>query len=599
MFKISRKNYSDLYGITTGDSVRLGDTNIWIKVEKDYTQYGEETVFGGGKTAREGMGMNATFTRDEKFKKAEVMDLVITNALILDYTGIYKADIGIRDGYIAAIGKSGNPHLTDNIDMIVGISTEISAGEGKIYTAGGIDTHVHWLEPEISRVALDGGITTVIAGGTGMNDGTKATTVSPGKFWIRDNLQAADGIPINCGFLGKGQGTEAPILEQIAAGACGLKIHEDWGATGHAIDVSLTVADKTDVCVSIHTDTLNEAGFVEHTIAAMKGRVIHAYHTEGAGGGHAPDILESVKYEHIVPASTNPTMPYTVNTIAEHLDMLMVCHHLNPKVPEDVAFADSRIRAQTIEAEDLLHDMGAISVMSSDTLAMGRIGEVVTRTWQTASKMKQQFGPLKGDKELFDDNMRARRYVAKYTINPAIAHGVADYIGSLEVGKLADIVCWEPKFFGAKPFYVCKMGVIVRCIAGDPNASIPTCEPVIMRDQFACYGGSLTNNSVSFVSKLGIENGIKEEYGLKKRLLPVRNCRNISKKSLKWNGTTPNLEVDPQTFDACVDYADLEGWLEISAEELAKRFKKNAKNKYILSCEPLTEAPLAQRYFLY
>lgn len=598
MFKISRKNYSDLYGITTGDSVRLGDTNLWIKVEKDYTQYGEESVFGGGKTLREGMGMNATFTRDEEFKGAKVMDLVITNALILDYTGIYKADIGVKDGLIAAIGKSGNPHLTDNVDMIVGIATEVSAGEGKIYTAGGLDTHVHWLEPEIVPVALDGGITTLIVGGTGMNDGTKATTVSPGKFWIKAGLQAADGLPINVGFLGKGQGTAEPILEQIAAGAVGLKIHEDWGATGHAIDVSLTVADQTDVAVSIHTDTLNESGFVEHTIAAMKGRVIHAYHTEGAGGGHAPDILEAVKYAHILPASTNPTIPYTVNTIAEHLDMLMVCHHLNPKVAEDVAFADSRIRSQTIAAEDLLHDMGAVSIMSSDTLAMGRIGEVVTRTWQMAHKMKAQFGALKGDSE-FNDNNRAKRYVAKYTINPAIAHGVDSYVGSVEVGKLADLVAWEPKFFGAKPYYVTKKGVIVRCVAGDPNASIPTCEPVIMRDQFATCGRSVTDTSVSFVSQLSLKNNIKAEYDLSKELLPVKNCRNIGKKDLKHNFATPNLEVDPQTFDASVDLQDLENWLETSAAELSKKLRKTAKGKYVLDAEPLSENPLAQRYFLY
>lgn len=598
MFKISRKNYSDLYGITTGDSVRLGDTNLWVKVEKDLTTYGEESVFGGGKTLREGMGMNSTMKLDDKLGNAEVMDLVITNALILDYTGIYKADIGIKNGKIASIGKSGNPHLTDGVDMVVGISTEVSAGEGKIYTAGGLDTHVHWLEPEIVPVALDCGITTVIAGGTGMNDGTKATTVSPGKFWVKSALQAADGLPINAGFLAKGQGMEDPIFEQIVAGACGLKIHEDWGATGNAIDLALTVAEKTDVAVAIHTDTLNEAGFVEHTIAAMKGRTIHAYHTEGAGGGHAPDILESVKYAHILPASTNPTIPYTVNTIAEHLDMLMVCHHLNPKVPEDVAFADSRIRSQTIAAEDLLHDMGAISIMSSDTLAMGRIGEVVTRSWQMAHKMKAQFGALKGDSE-FNDNNRVKRYVAKYTINPAIAHGIDSYVGSIEVGKLADIVAWEPKFFGAKPYYVVKMGVIARCVAGDPNASIPTCEPVIMRDQFGTYGRSLTSTSVSFVSKIGLENGIKEEYKLEKELLPVKNCRSINKKSMKWNSATPNLEVDPQTFDAAVDYNDLENWLEQPAAELAKKLKKTANGKYVLDAEPLTEAPLAQRYFLF
>ncbi|MCV3754203.1 urease subunit alpha [Ureaplasma zalophigenitalium] len=606
MFKISRKNYSDLFGITTGDSVRLGDTNLFIQVEKDYTTYGEESVFGGGKTLREGMGMNAQFTRDHSYvnektgKKVEVMDLVITNALIVDYTGIYKADIGIRDGLIASIGKSGNPHLTSDVDMVVGIATEACSGEGKIFTAGGLDTHVHFLEPEIAEVALDGGITTIIAGGTGMNDGSKATTVTPGKWWIKTQLQGADGMPVNVGFLGKGQGLNEPILEQIAAGACGLKIHEDWGATGHAIDSSLTVADKTDIAVSIHTDTLNESGFVEHTIAAMKGRVIHAYHTEGAGGGHAPDILETVKYSFCLPASTNPTLPYTVNTIAEHLDMLMVCHHLNPKVPEDVAFADSRIRAQTIAAEDLLHDMGAISITSSDTLAMGRIGEVATRTFQIADKMKAQFGALKGDSE-FSDNNRVKRYISKYTINPAIAHGVSDYVGSIEVGKLADIVAWEPKFFGAKPYFVTKMGNIVRCLAGDPNASIPTCEPVIMRNQFASIGTALNRCSVSFVSKLSLDKtpSIKEEYGLTKDCLPVRNCRNISKASMKWNDVTPNLDVDAQTFEATVDLADLENWLEKPAAEIAKTLRQTENGKYVLDAEPETVLPLAQRYFLY
>lgn len=594
MQKLTRKAYSDLYGITVGDSVRLGDTNLWAKVEKDLTVYGEEAVFGGGKTLRDGMGQNPIETRSN----VKVMDLVITNALIIDHRLIYKADIGVRDGKIAAIGHAGNPLITEKVDMIVGVSTEAFSGEGKIFTAGGLDTHVHWLEPLITESALDNGITTLIVGGTGLNDGTKATTVTPGSWWLEKMLQSADEMPINVGFLGKGQGASKEVMEeQILAGACGLKIHEDWGATRSAIEYSLRVADEMDVQVSIHTDTLNEGGFVEHTIQAINGRVIHAYHSEGAGGGHAPDIMVVVNQPHILPSSTNPTLPYTVNTIAEHLDMLMVCHHLNPKVPEDVAFADSRIRKQTIAAEDVLHDMGAISMTSSDTLAMGRIGETATRTWQIAHKMKQDFGFLKGDSE-YSDNNRIKRYVAKYTINPAITHGVADYVGSIDIGKIADIVAWEPKFFGAKPFAVFKAGVIARAVCGESNASIPTCEPVIMRNQYAAVGVASSSTSVLFVSKAAAARNVKQKYGLKKTTLPVRNCRNISKKDMANNSTLPDIEIDSQTFDVSVIESDLTNW--IANAENFKAFPKTKDGKrFTIKAEPQKVNALAQRYFLY
>lgn len=593
MQKLTRKAYSDLYGITVGDSVRLGDTHLWAKVEEDLTKKGEEAVFGGGKTLRDGMGQNPLETRSNP----KVMDLVITNALIIDHRRIYKADIGVKDGKIAAIGHAGNPLITDDVDMIVGVSTEAFAGEGKIFVAGGLDTHVHWLEPEIVESALDGGITTLICGGTGLNDGTKATTVTPGAWWLERMLQSADSMPINVGFLGKGQGaSEEVIAEQIEAGACGLKIHEDWGATASAIDYSLRVADKMDVQVSIHTDTLNEGGFAEHTVRAINGRVIHAYHCEGAGGGHAPDIMIVTSVPNVLPSSTNPTLPYTVNTIAEHLDMLMVCHHLNPKVPEDVAFADSRIRKETIAAEDIMHDMGAISMTSSDTLAMGRISEVSTRTWQIADKMKQNFGFLKGDTQ-YSDNVRIKRYVAKYTINPAITHGVADYVGSIDLGKIADIVCYEPQFFGAKPFAVFKAGIIARAVAGETNASIPTCEPVIMRNQYGATGSCVSASSVFFVSQASIKNNIKKEYGLKRTCLPVRNCRGIGKKDMINNNYLPNISIDSQTFDVSLPEAELMNWLEDN--EVIRNFKKTSDNKLIVTAEPLTASSLTQLFYLF
>ena len=461
-FEIDRKRYADLFGPTKGDKIRLGDSELFIEIEKDYTVYGDESKFGGGKTLRDGMGQNSIETRSNPL----VVDLIITGATVVDYTGIYKADIGIKDGKIAAIGKGGNPNGMDNVDFIVGVSTEALAGEGLILTAGGIDTHVHYISPDLVETALHGGITTVIGGGTGPNDGTNATTASPGAWNIERMIEAAEGLPINMGFLGKGSGANIEVnAEQIEAGACGLKIHEDWGATRSAIEYSLQAADKYDVQVAIHTDTLNEGGFVEHTIDAVAGRVIHTFHTEGAGGGHAPDIIKMASQLNVLPSSTTPTMPYTVNTIAEHLDMLMVCHHLDPKVPEDIAFADSRIRRQTIAAEDVLQDMGIISMMSSDTMAMGRIGEVVTRTWQNASKMKQQRGPLQGDEE--NDNNRVKRYVAKYTINPAIVNGISDYVGSIEVGKMADLVVWDPAFFGAKPKFIFKGGMLSLAAMGE------------------------------------------------------------------------------------------------------------------------------------
>lgn len=594
MQKLTRKAYSDLYGITVGDSVRLGDTNLWVKVEKDLSMYGEEAVFGGGKTLRDGMGQNPIETRENP----KVMDLVITNCLIVDHRSIYKADIGVKDGKIAAIGHAGNPLLTDNVDMIVGVGTEAFAGEGKIFTAGGIDTHVHALEPNIVDIAMDNGLTTIICGGTGLNDGTKSATATPGPWFMKRMMQACENMPMNIGFLGKGHGAAmGPLEEQIAAGACGLKIHEDWGATHSSIDWSLRAADKFDVQVAIHTDTLNENGFVEDTMKCINGRVIHTYHSEGAGGGHAPDIMVVTKYSNILPSSTSPTIPYTVNTLAEHLDMLMVCHHLNPKVPEDVAFADSRIRKQTIMAEDILHDMGAISATSSDTLAMGRIGEVVARTWQMADKMKNNFGFLKGDSQ-YNDNNRVKRYIAKYTINPAIIHGVSDYIGSIDIGKIADIVCWEPKFFGIKPYCVFKAGMISRAVCGDENASIPTCEPMVMRPAYGSEGSAVQATAVYFTSQLAMERNIKAEYGLRKTLLPVRNCRNLSKKDLVNNTTLPDIEIDPQTFNVSVSEADLQNWVADASSYAAFPKADNGK-RLILQADPLEEAPLAQRYFLY
>ena len=569
-FEIDRKHYSDLFGPTTGDSIRLADTDLFLKIEKDYTVYGDECKFGGGKSLRDGMGQNSTETR----KNPLVVDLIITGVTVLDYTGVFKADIGIKDGKIVAIGKGGNPDGMDNIDFIVGVSTEALAGEGCILTAGGIDTHVHFISPDLVDSALHGGITTVIGGGTGPNDGSNATTCTPGEWHIHRMLESFDSLPINVGILGKGSGANIEVnAEQIRAGACGLKIHEDWGATKSAIDYSLRAADEYDVQVAIHTDTLNEGGFVENTIDAIKGRVIHTFHTEGAGGGHAPDILKMASHPNVLPASTNPTKPYTVNTVAEHLDMLMVCHHLDNKVPEDIAFADSRIRKQTIAAEDILHDMGVFSIMSSDTMAMGRIGEVVSRTWQTASKMKNQRGIMENDSE-YNDNNRLRRYVAKYTINPAIAHGIADYVGSVEIGKMADLVLWEPAFFGVKPKLVIKGGMINLSVMGESNASIPTCQPEMLRKMFGAHGKAAAQTTAAFVSKYAFEDDIKGKLGLEKQVLPVSGIRNLTKKDMKLNDAMPELEVDPQTYDVTVDGE-------------------------LITCEPAETLPMAQRYFLF
>lgn len=569
-FEIDRKHYSDLFGPTTGDSIRLADTDLFLKIEKDYTIYGDECKFGGGKSLRDGMGQNSIETR----KNPKVVDLIITGVTVLDYTGVYKADIGIKDGKIVAIGKGGNPDGMDNIDFIVGVSTEALAGEGCILTAGGIDTHVHFISPDLVDSALHGGITTVIGGGTGPNDGSNATTCTPGEWHIHRMLEAFDELPINVGILGKGSGANVEVnAEQIRAGACGLKVHEDWGATKSAIDYALRTADEYDVQVAIHTDTLNEGGFVENTIDAIQGRVIHTFHTEGAGGGHAPDILKMASHPNVLPASTNPTKPYTVNTIAEHLDMLMVCHHLDNKVPEDIAFADSRIRKQTIAAEDILHDMGVFSIMSSDTMAMGRIGEVVSRTWQTASKMKNQRGIMENDSE-YNDNNRLRRYVAKYTINPAIAHGIADYVGSVEIGKMADLVLWEPAFFGVKPKVVIKGGMINLSVMGESNASIPTCQPEMLRKMFGAQGKAAAQTTAAFVSKYAFEDDIKGKLGLEKQVLPVSGIRNLTKKDMKLNDAMPKLEVDPQTYDVTVDGE-------------------------LITCEPAETVPMAQRYFLF
>lgn len=569
-FEIDRKHYSDLFGPTTGDSIRLADTDLFLKIEKDYTVYGDECKFGGGKSLRDGMGQNSIETR----KNPKVVDLIITGVTVLDYTGVYKADIGIKDGKIVAIGKGGNPDGMDNIDFIVGVSTEALAGEGCILTAGGIDTHVHFISPDLVDSALHGGITTVIGGGTGPNDGSNATTCTPGEWHIHRILEAFDELPINVGILGKGSGANVEVnAEQIRAGACGLKVHEDWGATKSAIDYALRTADEYDVQVAIHTDTLNEGGFVENTIDAIQGRVIHTFHTEGAGGGHAPDILKMASHPNVLPASTNPTKPYTVNTIAEHLDMLMVCHHLDNKVPEDIAFADSRIRKQTIAAEDILHDMGVFSIMSSDTMAMGRIGEVVSRTWQTASKMKNQRGIMENDSE-YNDNNRLRRYVAKYTINPAIAHGIADYVGSVEIGKMADLVLWEPAFFGVKPKVVIKGGMINLSVMGESNASIPTCQPEMLRKMFGAQGKAAAQTTAAFVSKYAFEDDIKGKLGLEKQVLPVSGIRNLTKKDMKLNDAMPELEVDPQTYDVTVDGE-------------------------LITCEPAETVPMAQRYFLF
>lgn len=550
-FEMSRREYAEIYGPTTGDGIRLADTNLIARVEKDFTTYGEEVSFGGGKVIRDGMGQNGRFTRDDD--KTMIPDLVIINVLIIDYTGIYKADVAIRDGYICGIGKAGNPDVQDNVDITIGVATEVIAGEGKILTAGGIDTHIHYIDPGQIRVALDNGITTHVGGGTGPVDSTGATTVTAGPENIKSMLLAMEDFPINFGILGKGHASNLETLrEQIRAGAVGLKIHEDWGATTSSINNSLTVADEMDVQIAIHTDTLNEGGFADDTIGAFKDRVIHTFHTEGAGGGHAPDILKVAGLPNVLPASTNPTLPYTVNTIDEHLDMIMVCHHLNPDIPEDVAFADSRVRKETIAAEDVLHDMGILSITSSDSQAMGRPGEVVTRTWQVADRMKIQRGPLDGDTE-DNDNNRIKRYIAKYTINPAIAHGMGHIIGSVEVGKFADLVLWEPKFFGVKPKLVIKGGYINRTLMGDSNASIPTPQPRTMRDSYGAMGKLVHKTSITFMSKAAIEAGVPEEIGLERKIEAVKGIRNLTKKDMKLNDAMPNIEVDPETYVVSVD----------------------------------------------
>lgn len=565
--KIDRRAYAEMFGPTVGDRVRLADTELWIEVEEDRTIPGEEVKFGGGKVIRDGMGQSQRPADD-------VPDTVITNALIVDHSGIVKADIAIKDGRIDAIGKAGNPDMQPGVDIVIGAATEIIAGEGSIVTAGGVDAHIHFICPQQIEEALASGITTMLGGGTGPATGTNATTCTPGPWHISRMLQSADAFPMNLGFMGKGNASvPLPLEEQILAGAMGLKLHEDWGTTPAAIDNCLTVAESADVQVAIHTDTLNESGFVEDTLAAFKDRVIHTYHTEGAGGGHAPDIIKACAFPNVLPSSTNPTRPYTVNTIDEHLDMLMVCHHLDSSIAEDVAFAESRIRRETIAAEDVLHDLGAFSMIASDSQAMGRVGEVICRTWQTAHKMKVQRGPLSEDSDR-SDNYRVKRYIAKYTINPAITHGVSHEIGSLEVGKLADIVLWKPAFFGVKPSMIVKGGVIAMSLMGDPNASIPTPQPVHYRYMFGAYGGSLTQSSVTFTSQAAIDSNVRDSLDLKKPLVAVRDTRRISKSSMIHNTLQPNIEVDPQNYHV---YADGK----------------------LLTCEPATVLPMAQRYYLF
>ncbi|MCG8536374.1 MAG: urease subunit alpha [Pseudomonadales bacterium] len=567
MAKIDRRAYGEMFGPTVGDRVRLGDTELLIEVEKDYAVYGDEVKFGGGKVIRDGMGQSQR-------PRAETVDTVITNATILDYWGIVKADVGIKDGRIAAIGKAGNPDIQNGVTIVIGPSTEVIAGEGQILTAGGIDAHIHFICPQQIEEALMSGVTTMIGGGTGPATGTNATTCTPGAFHISQMLKAAEALPMNLGFLGKGNGSlPEAIDEQVVAGAMGLKLHEDWGTTPAAIDNCLSVAEKRDIQVAIHTDTLNESGFVEDTVAAFKGRTIHTYHTEGAGGGHAPDIIKVAGEDNVLPSSTNPTRPYTVNTVDEHLDMLMVCHHLDSGIPEDVAFADSRIRRETIAAEDILHDLGAFSMISSDSQAMGRVGEVVCRTWQTAHKMKVQRGPLQGDSDR-NDNQRAKRYIAKYTINPAIAHGVAHEVGSIEVGKLADLVLWKPAFFAVKPSMIIKGGVIAAAPMGDPNASIPTPQPVHYRKMFGGYGRSLIETSLTFVSQAAIDADIAQQLQLQRPLSAVKGCRSVQKSSMILNDYQPNITVDSQTYEVRADGV-------------------------LLTCEPAKELPLAQRYFLF
>ncbi|WP_049721276.1 urease subunit alpha [Gilvimarinus polysaccharolyticus] len=567
MATINRRAYADMYGPTTGDKVRLGDTELWLEVERDYTRYGEEVKFGGGKVIRDGMGQSQASCFDTP-------DTVITNALILDHWGVVKADVAITAGRISAIGKAGNPDIQSEVDIVIGPGTEIIAGEGQILTAGGIDAHIHFICPQQIEEALMSGITTMIGGGTGPATGTNATTCTPGPWHISKMLQAVESFPMNIGLLGKGNASLPIALEeQLEAGALGLKLHEDWGTTPASIDNCLSVAERYDVQVAIHTDTLNESGFVEDTIAAFAGRTIHTYHTEGAGGGHAPDIIKACGLDNVLPSSTNPTRPYTVNTIDEHLDMLMVCHHLDPNIPEDVAFADSRIRKETIAAEDILHDLGAFSMISSDSQAMGRVGEVVCRTWQTAHKMRVQRGALPGETSSVD-NFRAKRYIAKYTINPAVAHGISHEVGSIEVGKLADIVLWKPAFFGIKPSLIIKGGAIAAAPMGDPNASIPTPQPVHYRPMFGAYGRACTGTSVSFVSQAALDAGIAGSLELERRLVAVKNCRSVTKADMRLNDYQPHMEVDPQTYEVRAD-------------------------GQLLTCEPASELPLAQRYSLF
>ena len=568
VYKIERSSYATMFGPTKGDKVRLADTDLIIEVEDDKTVYGEEVKFGGGKVIRDGMGQS------QISREAGAVDTIITNALIVDVTGIYKADVGLKDGKIEGIGKAGNPDVQPGVDIIIGPGTEAIAGEGRILTAGGIDAHIHWISPQQIDDALYSGVTTMLGGGTGPAEGTNATTCTPGAWHISRMLQAAEGLPMNLGFFGKGNASQPEELEaQIGAGACGLKLHEDWGTTPSAIDTCLSIADKMDVQVAIHTDTLNESGFVENTVNAFKGRTIHAFHTEGAGGGHAPDIIKVCGEANVLPSSTNPTRPFTVNTVDEHLDMLMVCHHLDARIPEDVAFAESRIRRETIAAEDILHDLGAFSMIASDSQAMGRVGEGIIRTWQTADKMKKQRGALseeKGD----NDNFRVRRYIAKYSINPALTHGIADYVGSVEVGKLADLVLWKPMFFGVKPDLVLKSGTIAAAAMGDPNASIPTPQPVHYRPMFGSFGKSLTESSISFVSQAAMDAGIHEALALEKQVLAVNGTRSVKKRDMMLNDYQPKMEVDPETYEVRADGE-------------------------LLLCEPAEEVSMAQRYFLF
>ena len=565
--KISRQAYADMFGPTVGDKIRLADTELWIEVEQDFTIYGEEVKFGGGKVIRDGMGQSQLLA-------SEVVDTLITNALIIDHWGIVKADVGLKNGRIHAIGKAGNPDIQPGVTIAIGASTEVIAGEGMILTAGGIDTHIHFICPQQIEEALNSGVTTMIGGGTGPATGTNATTCTSGPWHMARMLQAADAFPMNMGFTGKGNASlPQPLIEQVEAGAIGLKLHEDWGTTPAAIDNCLNVADLYDVQVAIHSDTLNESGFVETTLAAFKGRTIHTYHTEGAGGGHAPDIIKACGLSNVLPSSTNPTRPFTRNTIDEHLDMLMVCHHLDPSIAEDVAFAESRIRRETIAAEDILHDLGAFSMISSDSQAMGRVGEVITRTWQTADKMKKQRGPLPEDAP-GNDNFRAKRYIAKYTINPAITHGVSHEVGSIEVGKWADLVLWRPAFFGVKPTLILKGGAIASSLMGDPNASIPTPQPVHYRPMFASYGGSRHATCLTFISQAAADAGVPAALGLKKQIAVVKGCRDVQKTDLIHNGYLPEIEVDPQTYQVKADGV-------------------------LLWCEPADVLPMAQRYFLF